>query len=96
MSTVLYSPKADVVASDLGDHWALLDLDSSMYFTLNGVGATVWQTIQENPADIDTLVGAVTEVFNVTDDICRPDIDALLKEMSDAGLIEVVADTTDA
>lgn len=96
ISGVLYKPKADVVASDLGGHWALLDLSSSMYFTVNEAGAEVWQALQAAPATLDTLVNAVTETFDVEADVCRPDIEALVNDLSTAGLIEAVSNTADA
>lgn len=67
-----------------------------MYFTVNEAGAEVWQALQAAPATLDTLVNAVTETFDVEADVCRPDIEALVNDLSTAGLIEAVSNTADA
>lgn len=86
----LYVARPDVVASDLGGHWALLDLETSLYYTLNASGAEVWNAMQ-TPAPLSQLISAVTKAFSVSEDDCRKDIEALLQELVAAGLASVVA-----
>lgn len=91
----LYFAREDVVASDIGDHWALLDLETSMYYTLNATGATVWNAMQ-SPTHLSHLIALVTEVFSVSEEICRPDIEAILQQLLSAGLVIQVTSPLDA
>lgn len=81
-----YLARADVVASDIGGHWALLDLETSLYYTLNATGAEVWNAMQ-SPAPLSRLISAVTTTFSVSEDLCRPDVEALLQDLVSAGLV---------
>ncbi|MEL7166108.1 MAG: PqqD family protein [Pseudomonadota bacterium] len=96
MTNTLFKKADGVVASDLGEEWALLDLESSMYFTLNAVAVEVWKTLEQHPADINALVEVVVQKFDVASDVCRNDVQSLLGDLTDAGLVEAVADKTDA
>lgn len=86
LPSATYVARADVVASDIGGHWALLDLDSSLYYTLNETGAKVWNSMQR-PASLDQLVEVVKDHFVVADEICRPDVAALLDDLVKSGLV---------
>ena len=77
----------NVVTADLGDGLALLDLRTNQYFSLNDVGAFVWQELQ-TPKRREEIVDAVTERYEVSAADCAPDIDALLEEFRDAALVE--------
>ncbi len=80
-----YRAHPAVIASDIGDHWALLDLDTSLYYTLNATGATIWDAIQ-SAATLDQILSAVTEQFAVSEPQCRADVETLLQELVAAGL----------
>lgn len=77
----------NVVTTDLGDGLALLDLRTNQYFSLNEVGAFVWQMIQ-TPRRREEIVHAVTEKYEVTPEDCSGDIDTLLADFENAALIE--------
>ncbi|MEM6760489.1 MAG: PqqD family protein [Pseudomonadota bacterium] len=96
MTNTVFKKADGVVASDLGEEWALLDLESSMYFTLNTVAVEVWKSLEEQPSDIDVLVDAVVQKFDVTSDQCRDDVNSLLADLTEAGLIVAVTDKTNA
>jgi hypothetical protein len=84
----MYVARQDIVASDIGGDWALLDMESSLYYTLNETGATVWNAMQA-PATLDALVSVVTEHFSVSDEVCRPDVEALLADLVKSGLVTI-------
>lgn len=86
----MYQARQDVVASDIGGHWALLDLETSMYYTLNASGAQIWDAIQ-SPASLDTLVTTITKAFSVSQDACRPDVEALINDLVSAGLATITS-----
>ena len=77
---------ADVMASPLGDGVALLDLRSNQYFSLNAVGAALWQALAR-PRSINDLCDAVADDFEVASDACRADVRALLGDLQRHGLV---------
>lgn len=91
----MYVARQDVVASDIGGDWALLDMESSLYYTLNETGATVWNAMQA-PTSLDKLVSVVTEHFSVSEEVCRPDVEALLEHLVQSGLANIAGAKSDA
>ena len=79
------SATKDAVACEFGDGLALLNLKSNVYYSLNGVGAFIWDLIQE-PRSIVDIRGAVLGRYNVDPERCQADVDALLKGLADNGL----------
>lgn len=84
---VTFHAADNCVVCPFGDGVAVLDLRTNTYFTLNAVAATVWSAL-ESGASLDALVQAVVNDFDVTPDVCAPDVKALLADMMRAGLVE--------
>ena len=78
----------DAVACEFGNGLALLDLKSNVYYSLNGVGAYIWQQIQ-TATPISDVHSAVLERYNVDPERCKADVDGLLKGLVDSGLARV-------
>lgn len=83
--------RPDVIDCDIGGDRALLHMETNMYFTLNPSASHIWIALSE-PKTVDQLVGVVTEHFDVTEAECRRDIEAILAAMTEANIIETVAD----
>lgn len=81
--------RPDVVSSDLADGAALLDLRSSMYFSVNPVGRFMWDVMQQ-PASIDDIAGRVAAEFGVPLERCRPDVEAMVRHLLEHDLVETV------
>lgn len=81
--------RPDVVSSELGDGAALLDLNSSMYFSVNAVGACVWRAM-ERPVTLTELARIVSESFEISPDDCQSDVATLVSQLRRNGLVEVV------
>jgi len=79
------SASKDAVACEFGNGLALLDMRSNIYYSLNSVGAYIWELIQE-PKPISEIHSAVLERYNVERERCKADVDGLLKGLADAGL----------
>jgi hypothetical protein len=65
----------------------ILDITSGQFFGINDVGALVWDLL-EHDTTRDDLVDAVTAQFDVDAAQARDDIDTLIAQLSDAGLVE--------
>lgn len=60
-----------------------------MLHMLNEVGTHVWKFLDTERA-LDEIVDAVTEAFEVGDDVAGRDVREFLQEMLDRGLVEIV------
>ncbi|MFK7867931.1 MAG: PqqD family protein [Roseobacter sp.] len=90
MPPVKFLARPDIVDTDIGDDRVLLDLEKNTYFTLNPTAAEVWQAISQ-PQSLDALVTIVTEKFDVTADLCRPDVEQLVGDLLAAELVTEVS-----
>ncbi|TGQ65561.1 MAG: PqqD family protein [Mesorhizobium sp.] len=81
----LASATGDAVACEFGNGLALLNLKSNIYYSLNGVGAFIWDLIQE-PRPIADIRSAVLARYNVDPERCEADVDALLRGLVENGL----------
>ncbi|RUW48353.1 MULTISPECIES: PqqD family protein [unclassified Mesorhizobium] len=79
------SATKDAVACEFGEGLALLNLKSNIYYSLNGVGAFIWDLIQE-PKPVADIRSAVLARYNVDAERCKGDVDALLKGLAENGL----------
>jgi len=59
-------------------------------FALDAVGEYIWQLLHD-PVDLQQLVEAITERFEVTAEQARSDARQFLTELNDAGLISIVS-----
>ena len=82
----VFEADPEVVASEVDDGAALLDLRSSQYYGLNPVGAFVWSRIQ-TPATLEDIVAAVADAFDVAPSECRADIARLLEDFESANVL---------
>ncbi|RVD16044.1 PqqD family protein [Mesorhizobium sp. M4B.F.Ca.ET.017.02.2.1] len=76
---------SDAVACEFGSGLALLNLRSNIYYSLNSVGAYIWELIQE-PRPIADIRTAVQTRYDVDPERCKADVDGLLKGLAEAGL----------
>jgi Coenzyme PQQ synthesis protein D (PqqD) len=77
------------VSSDLAGEAVILDMSSGTYYGLNAVGASVWQLIQA-PKTVNQVQDALLEEYEVDATTCEGHLLALLNDLQDKGLIEVV------
>jgi len=76
------------VSCQLGEDIIILDLKAGLYFSLDNVGAKVWELIQQ-PRSVSGIRQAILETFDVSPDVCGRDLLALLRELADRNLIEI-------
>jgi hypothetical protein len=86
MSTVVKRSEQQV-SCNLNDEVALLHLDTAMYFGLQGVGAQIWESLEE-PRSVADICNDITKNFDVTSATCHDDVVRFLAGLRDAGLIE--------
>jgi Coenzyme PQQ synthesis protein D (PqqD) len=82
-----FQQNPDVVVCELGGGAALLDLGSGVYFSLNAVGAFVWDILGA-ATSIDSASAAVCEQFEVPEPQAKRDLESLFQSLSEAKLIQ--------
>jgi len=81
---------ADQVSCDLAGEAAILNLKNSVYYGLDPVGASVWSLIQE-PKTVAEIREALLGIYNVDSSQLESDLQSLLTQLSEQGLIEIQA-----
>lgn len=77
-----------VASRDLDGELVLLNYDSETYFGLDEVGTRIWEVLQA-AATIEAGVAELLEEFDVTPEQLRGDVQRLLGELIDGGLVEL-------
>ena len=85
--TYLVSPEC--VSCEAEEGIAILDLRSNTYFSLDPVGAAIWDRMAA-PASLDDLTAAIAAEYEVAPEHCQRDISDLLDDMLTHGLIQTV------
>lgn len=81
---------SQAVSAEVGDEIVFLHEGDNVYYSLDGVGAFVWRSL-ESPRTVKELVGLVLDEYEVTEDQFRNDLAALATELSGKGLLEIDA-----
>lgn len=82
-----YLVSPECVSSEVEEGIAILDLRSNTYFSLDPVGAAIWDRMAA-PASLDDLTAAIAAEYDVALEECRRDISELLDDMLKHGLIQ--------
>ena len=72
----------------INDEVAILDMEKSLYFRLEGVAVQVWDALDQ-PASVAQLRDGIVARFDVTPEACEADIVALLDQLQAQGLVEI-------
>jgi hypothetical protein len=85
--SVTYRRTAATMSTEVGDDVVALQADRGFAFGMEEVTAAVWKLLEE-PRDLDTIVARLMADYEVDEDECRADVDALLTRMTSEGLVE--------
>ena len=97
MSVEGISGTAKVVASDrqvstnADGESVILNFDEGVYYGLDEVGARVWELVQQ-PTTVAEIVEQLAAEYEVEAGRCERDVEDLLSELTDAGLVAITAD----
>ena len=78
----------EVLSRQLDGETVLLDLGGGPYYSLNEVGSAVWDRLAGEPT-LGSLVRALLSEFDVEEATLRADLDALLQDLLERGLVEL-------
>ena len=88
----IVSVAREQISSELGDESIILNLKSGMYHGLNEIGARIWHIIQQ-PKAVKDVKAILLEEYEVDIQECDRDLKGLLKELIEAGLVDVNNET---
>jgi len=83
-----FSAREGLVAESIEGETVILDLDADEYFSLNEVAGALWSLLEEG-ADVDTLVGEITETYDVDEARARNDVRTFLAGAVEADIVVV-------
>ena len=83
----VFRRSAHALGTALGDGVAILHSGSNTYFSLDEVGATVWNAIEPG-ASLEDVVAAVCAEFEIDEQTCRADVAVLLEQLRTNDLVE--------
>ena len=72
---------------DLDDEGVILDLDSGIYYGLEGIGQRIWELLDEPVSHTDLMLRLKDE-YDVGEDILSKDVAQFLKQLLENELVE--------
>jgi hypothetical protein len=75
-----------VMSRLVGDETVLLDLESGMYFGLEGVGQRVWELIGEDLA-LREIVAIIVSEYEIEQSEAQADVIAFVHDLVERGLL---------
>lgn len=77
----------DIVARDMGDEIVVLDMRSSKYLAVTGVGTRLFELLADERTP-DELLTVILDEYEVDPAVAEHDVAVFLADMRAAGLIE--------
>jgi hypothetical protein len=77
----------EIVMRDVGGKTMVLDLASSTYFAIGGVGTVILKELREHEVDEQELIDRLLERFAVDRERLEADVAAFLERLERAGLL---------
>lgn len=66
----------------------ILNLESGLYYTLNEVGTKIWELLSKGH-NLDEIAELIQGEFEVSKPLVSKDIDSLVNELKEEGLLKV-------
>jgi Coenzyme PQQ synthesis protein D (PqqD) len=77
-----------VLYQAVGDEIILLNMTSQEYFSLDSVGADVWQLLMDH-RDVTTVAKRLAAIYTVDEQTARKDIEPLVSDLLAAKLLKM-------
>lgn len=84
--TQRWSASKTQISTTVDNDTVILDTASGKYFSLEGVGSTLWEALRE-PQSFGELLETVLETYDVEAETAERDVSALLSNLEEAGLV---------
>jgi hypothetical protein len=88
--TIIQRNESRFLASQLGAETVMMDMDSGDYLGINSVASDMWALLQE-PIKVETLIKTMVEMYDVSEEICKAEVDAFLPKMFAQNMLIIAA-----
>lgn len=78
----------DILASELGSEFVMLNLKDGTYYGLDEVGGDIWRLLQ-TPITVGEICSVLTSEYDIDANRCRADVVELLVNLLARGLVEI-------
>jgi hypothetical protein len=72
----------------VGDELLMMSAETGDYVGLSEVGARIWELL-EKPQELAVLCNTLREEFDVSDEVCRSDVENFLNELAKHGAVSL-------
>ena len=86
--STIFRKTTQQVSCQINDEVAILDLERSLYFGLEGAGVQIWEAL-EQPRSVAELRDYLVAAFDVAPADCEADIVQMLSSLKEEGLVEI-------
>jgi Coenzyme PQQ synthesis protein D (PqqD) len=81
----------DVTWCDIQDDVVILNVDTGVYFGLEGTGGQMWRELVEHRS-LEKALEALKKRFDVEPDDLRRDLEDMVRQLAEKGLVSLVAE----
>ncbi len=89
IETTTYKASSNHLYSEIAEEAVILELNSGVYYGLNEVGVDIWKWLQQ-PQTEERILNLLLAEYEVTSEQAREDLQSVLAQLLEAGLIEIV------
>lgn len=89
MTALKLTRNPDLVAARVDEDLVMMSVENGRYFSINSLGGRIWELL-EGSVTINEIVKAICEEYDVSEDVCRSDVTAFVKQLSDLGFVKSV------
>lgn len=77
-----------IEAVELGDELGMLNVETSMYYILDSISKDIWHLLTTERT-VDDLVSTMMKEYEVSEEVCRRDVNKLMEDMINKELVEI-------
>jgi hypothetical protein len=79
----------ELFSSKIDDETVMMDENQGLYFGLNPVASSIW-TLLEKPLTFQELVTHLLDMYDVTENQCRQEVEKFLYQLLEKNLIKIL------
>lgn len=85
---LLKKVKKEVIGSKVGNELMLMNMETGDYIHFNEMGTVIWNLLDANQT-IDLIVAELLETFDISEEICRAEVNEFIYYLVDNHLVKV-------
>ena len=89
MNAAKYTRNPNLVAARVDDDIIMMNVESGQYLSINSLGGRIWELL-EGHVSIQQITETICDEYEVSEAVCRADVEAFLKQLLELGLAKTV------